>query len=165
MGGDLTVISSVDGSTFTLLLPLEIGSEEPARIGAAQRERFDHCRVLLVEDNEVNQMVSSHALEGIGCSVDTAMDGARAVAMVSESAYDLVFMDVRMPIMDGLEATRQIRSRESFVGGHVPIIALTAGALSEERDECFKAGMDGYVSKPFTEASLRAVLDQWCRAT
>jgi len=122
-------------------------------------------RVLVVEDNEVNQEVSKEMLEMFGCSVQIARDGEEAVRAIKESAYDLVLMDCHMPVMDGFEATRVIRGNEGSDGVHerLPIVALTADAVKGDREQCLAAGMDDYLAKPFSQAELRSVLEKWLR--
>jgi signal transduction histidine kinase/DNA-binding response OmpR family regulator len=119
-------------------------------------------RVLLAEDNVVNQRVAARMLERLGCVVDVAADGVEAVARAAGTAYDLVFMDCRMPRMDGLEATAEIRKGER-AGHRVPIVAMTANVMEGERERCLAAGMDDYLSKPAGEHELRAVVERWGR--
>ncbi|WP_159876061.1 response regulator [Aquitalea denitrificans] len=105
--------------------------------------------VLLVEDNEVNQKLAQAILSRRGCLVSVAGDGAQALDMLAGQAFDLVLMDMQMPVMDGLEASRHIRQRERDEGlPHLPVIAMTANAMKGDRERCLAAGMDGYVSKP-----------------
>lgn len=159
MGGTISVTSdNGTGSRFTVDLPL-IAAETKEKVVAEELPaRFDGIRVLLVEDNPVNQVVSAHFLRKFGCIVSKASNGAEAVKLVESQEFDIVFMDVRMPIMDGLEATRQIREMQSGTGIWTMIVALTAGALNNERDMCLEAGMDEYISKPFADDSLKGVL-------
>ena len=112
-------------------------------------------RVLVAEDNPVNQMVATKMLERLGCRVDIANDGNEAVSMSQQFPYTVIFMDVQMPNLDGLEATRQIRRRG---GVRVPVIAMTANAMQGDRERCLEAGMDDYVSKPITPDALRLAL-------
>jgi signal transduction histidine kinase/DNA-binding response OmpR family regulator len=119
-------------------------------------------RVLLAEDNVVNQRVAARMLERIGCAVDVAADGVEAVERTAGTAYDLVFMDCRMPRMDGLAAAAEIRRAEP-AGRRVPIVAMTANAMEGERERCLAAGMDDYLSKPAGEADLRRVVERWGR--
>ena len=118
-------------------------------------------RVLVVEDNRVNQLVATGILESLGCSVDVADDGLAAVERLSRPhEYDVVLMDCRMPRLDGFDATRLVREREP-VGRRVPIIAMTASALEGERERCLAAGMDDYLTKPVDAHTLERVLRAW----
>jgi CheY-like chemotaxis protein len=119
--------------------------------------RTSVVRVLLAEDNPVNQIVAVKMLERLGCRVDVAADGQEVVAMSERFPYDLIFMDVQMPVFDGLEATRRIRVREGGAA-HVRIVAMTANAMDGDRERCISAGMDDYVSKPITTQALEAAL-------
>jgi two-component system, sensor histidine kinase and response regulator len=116
-------------------------------------------RVLVAEDNLVNQQVTRRFLERLGCSVEVADNGLRAVEFCAGANVDLVLMDVQMPIMDGLTATREIRRAEQ-PGGRIPIVALTASAMTDELDRCLAAGMDGLLTKPLQPLRLREVLDR-----
>ncbi|MBI4605919.1 MAG: response regulator [Planctomycetes bacterium] len=121
-------------------------------------------RILLAEDNVVNRKLAVHLLKRSGYEVDLAKDGSEAVEAVAGTAYDAVLMDVHMPVLDGLAATRAIRSREEAEGRErVCIIAVTANALAGDRERCLSAGMDDYVSKPFQSHELRTVLERWVR--
>ena len=117
------------------------------------------ARVLIVEDNAVNQIVAARLLEKMGCRVDVAADGLEAVEMVGLLPYDAIFMDCQMPEMDGFEATQEIRRREGS-SVHRPIIAMTANAMHGDRERCLNAGMDDYVSKPIRKADLIAALNR-----
>jgi signal transduction histidine kinase/DNA-binding response OmpR family regulator len=118
--------------------------------------------VLLVEDNPVNQQVITYTLELLGCRVDSVTNGREALEVLAQTAYDLVFMDCQMPEMDGFEATGAIRERESLMGlDHIPIIAMTAYALQGDRERCLAAGMDDYLSKPFSLEELSSLLERW----
>jgi two-component system, sensor histidine kinase and response regulator len=127
----------------------QAASAPPA--AATARERL---RVLLVEDNPVNRKLAVHVLEKDGHSVVAAENGEAALAALESAAFDLVLMDVQMPRMDGIEATRAIRDKERTTGEHVPIIALTAHAMAGDRERCLQAGMDGYLIKPIRPATL-----------
>lgn len=115
-----------------------------------------NLHVLLAEDNLMNRRLVERFLEKLGHTVEVAQDGQRALEMVRKGQFDLVLMDMRMPVMDGVEATRKIRSLESAEGGHLAIVALTANAFEEDRNVCWQAGMDGFLSKPVSLASLQA---------
>jgi signal transduction histidine kinase/CheY-like chemotaxis protein len=117
------------------------------------------ARVLIAEDNAVNQMVAARLLEKLGCRVDVAANGREAVEMIALLPYDAIFMDCQMPEMDGFEATQEIRRREGS-SVHHPIIAMTANAMQGDRERCLNAGMDDYVSKPIRRADLREALER-----
>ncbi|WP_060481553.1 response regulator [Pseudomonas sp. NBRC 111119] len=117
------------------------------------------ARILLVEDNPVNQLVAKGMLAKLGCQVQLATQGAEALTLLEQQAFDLVLMDCNMPVMDGYEATRHIR--QSGRWPNLPIIALTANAMPEERERCRAAGMDDYLAKPFRREDLQALIDQW----
>jgi signal transduction histidine kinase/CheY-like chemotaxis protein len=120
------------------------------------------ARVLLVEDNEINQEVALGQLEDAEVEVDVAENGEMAVRMVQANAYDLVLMDMQMPVMDGIEATRVIRSDPRF--DSLPIIAMTANAMAADRDKCLEAGMNDHIPKPIDAQELFRVLSHWTRA-
>lgn len=117
----------------------------------------------MAEDNPVNQKVIRRILEKWGCAVAVAADGYDAVGMAVNEAFDLVLMDLEMPRMGGLEATAAIRDREAGTGRHTPIIALTAHALPAYRDECWKSGTDGFVTKPVRAEDLLRRMDETLR--
>ena len=127
---------------------------------AGEEPRFAGRRILLVEDNIVNQKVAAALLGRLGCRVDVAANGREALAMASQSPYDLIFMDCQMPEMDGFEATGSIRRSEGKTR-HTPIIALTAGAMTKDRASCVEAGMDGYLSKPVRVEELAEMLNHY----
>jgi len=118
---------------------------------------FAGLRVLLAEDNPVNALLAKTLLRREGCSVETAASGEEAVASMARARYDLVLMDMRMPGMDGLTATRVVREK----GDETPIIALTANAFSEDRRACLEAGMNDHLAKPVDVEQLRAALGRW----
>ena len=106
-------------------------------------------RALIVEDNPINQVVAKKMLKKLGCTVSTVNNGEEAVDATAKESFDVVFMDCQMPVMDGYEATRRIRSREAEQGAQrLPIVAMTANSMSHDRDACLEAGMDDYLSKP-----------------
>lgn len=119
------------------------------------------ARILVAEDNPVNQRVASHMLNKLGYRCDIASNGQEAVAMLSQLPYDLVLMDCQMPEMDGYSATRAIRQREDVEGRHTPIIAMTANAMREDRARCLDAGMDGFIPKPIALEELETAMECW----
>ncbi|SEI41501.1 PAS domain S-box-containing protein [Arthrobacter sp. yr096] len=139
------------GVTSPAAHPAILAPEDPVqRIG----------KLLVAEDNEVNQLVARGMANRLGYDVDIVDDGAQAVAAALSGGYAAVLMDCHMPVMDGFDATRAIRARNGH-GARIPIIAMTAGALNEDRERCFAAGMDDYISKPVDLATLGAVLGRW----
>jgi two-component system, sensor histidine kinase and response regulator len=122
-------------------------------------------RALIVEDNRINQMIAVGMLEKLGWRVDVAGNGREGVEMWERMPYAIVLMDCQMPEMDGYEATREIRRLEAIRDSRVTIIALTAGAMEEDRQRCLGAGMDDFLTKPLQARDLAATLDRWVSAT
>jgi CheY-like chemotaxis protein len=169
------------GSVFWFTLAFwELGSEKEADESMISSEKpvedgeFDLSvvnllpetfRVLLVEDNAVNQKLAGKILERMGCSVDTATNGKEAVSMFADLPYNMIFMDCQMPEMDGYEATRKIRNIEtagnSSNGKQVPIIAITANAMRGDREKCLEEGMDDYIAKPVDARQIGRALERW----
>ncbi len=167
MGGRIGVDSRIGkGSEFSFTARLGTGPGE-AKVAysdpapPSEASRVGGTRVLLVEDNEVKQMIARAMLESLGCSVESAGNGRKAIERMTADRFDLVLMDCQMPEMDGFEATRVWRKQEA--GGHarLPIIALTASALEGDRERCLDAGMDDYLAKPFVREQLAALLRRW----
>jgi CheY-like chemotaxis protein len=131
----------------------EVASSQPSTTSRS-------LRVLVAEDNPVNQKIIVRFLEKLGHTPITVGDGQRAVVAADAELPDAILMDVQMPMMDGLEATRLIRARERGEGRHVPIIALTAHAMQGDEERCLAAGMDGHLTKPIDRALLAAALDR-----
>ncbi len=123
-----------------------------------------HCRVLIAEDNVVNQKVARKIVERLGYVVDVAPNGSAAVDAWHTGRYDLILMDCHMPGMDGYQATREIRGREAGTDRRIPIVALTADAVKDVDKECRAAGMDGYISKPIDRERLKSLLEQYIKA-
>ena len=168
LGGQLTVSSAPGrGTCFTAIFMLDsrIGArlEQPP---AAAQPLVLQGRVLLVEDNDVNRMVAEHMLSGTGVQVVTAEQGDEALTLLQSRHFDCVLMDVQMPVLDGLAATRRWRQHEAEAGlPRLPIIALTANALSGERERCLAAGMDDYLAKPFQRQALLSLVARYLRET
>jgi signal transduction histidine kinase/ActR/RegA family two-component response regulator len=168
MGGEIGVDSMPgSGSTFWFSLPLDRAAPltqtaSSPKLAWVWTERETRLRVLVAEDNAVNQKVTSRLLERMGCHVDVAGNGLEAIQMHTRSAYDLIVMDWQMPELDGLEATRRLRADPNL--RQVPIIGMTAHASEDDRQSCLASGMDYYVSKPVRPDELRAVLDRCCES-
>jgi CheY-like chemotaxis protein len=128
--------------------------------------RTDTPRVLLVEDNPVNQLVASEMLMSLGCTVRVANSGQESLRAMADEPFDLVFMDCQMPEMDGFEATRRWRLDEALRGSaRLPVVALTANAILGDREDCLAAGMDDYLPKPVSREQLAVALKRYVAET
>ncbi len=168
MGGEAGAESTPGmGSTFWFTARMKKGgvAEDPGRQDVASepekliRQRFQGCRILVVDDEPVNLEVARMLLEDVALVVDTAADGEEAVAMAGRTAYATIFMDMQMPKMDGLEATRQIRRLANM--SKTPVIAMTANAFAEDKARCLEAGMNDFLIKPFSPDELFSALLKW----
>lgn len=168
MGGSMSVSSEKNvGSVFSFTFPrVEAPSQDSTVPAAPQIMPFslDNYHILLVEDNEINQMIAQQVLEQAGVRVTIASNGEEACTLVAQEQFDAVLMDVQMPVMDGLEATRRIRA-EARTSKHPPIIAMTANAMNSDRERSLKAGMNDHITKPFEPDSLIRVLKKWIKKT
>ncbi|MHA3739019.1 response regulator [Pseudomonas sp. Eth.TT006] len=164
MGGTLRAQSEEGlGSVFTLEIPLALYKQTAPPLVAPRAVNGNGYgegrKVLLVEDNPVNQTVIEAMLRSLGFTVGVATDGAQAVRSAEGNDYEVILMDCRLPVIDGYEATRQIRQLPGR--GDVPIIALTANALQGDRETCLSAGMNDYLAKPFKRNDLQQILQRW----
>jgi signal transduction histidine kinase/ActR/RegA family two-component response regulator len=171
MGGKIGLESeSGHGSEFWFVLAMagatettrqnQVETGPQAAVPVEKAQPAAGCRILLAEDNPINQVFAGKLLKMMGAEVEVADNGEEAVAMVQEREFDLVFMDCQMPVMDGYQATGKIRA----LGGRfadLPIIALTAFAMAEDRNNCLAAGMDDYVTKPVDRAAIAAAIGRW----
>jgi CheY-like chemotaxis protein len=166
MSGTIWVTSTVgQGSTFSFTVGFgqpeqladkdedtkELSAEIPIDHTASKTETL---RVLLAEDNLLNQKLMCAIMSKEGWEITTASDGASAVSLAGTGNFDIILMDVQMPRLDGLEATRIIRQKEKAFGSHVPIVAITAYAMAEDKGRCLQAGMDDYISKPINRSEM-----------
>jgi signal transduction histidine kinase/CheY-like chemotaxis protein len=160
MGGEISVRSEMGkGSEFFFSVALGVVSEASRRaagskVGEASRQRYEGFLFLLAEDNAINQEIALELLTSLKATVDLAENGEEAVSAFLEKDYDLIFMDVRMPVMDGLEATRRIRASGKHDAATVPILAMTANAMREDQEESRQAGMNGHLAKPIDVQTL-----------
>ena len=175
MGGSIEVTSEPGrGSTFRFTArfdrqnPQEDQTDHSPFGEALERSAprsTGRVRVLLAEDNTINLEVARGMLENFGCEVDGASNGQETLEHHAVGIYDLIFMDCQMPDMDGFQATAEIRRREARTGQHLPIVALTASAIEGDREQCLAAGMDDYVTKPFTTEQMYSALVKWMQVT
>jgi CheY-like chemotaxis protein len=161
LGAETYVIKPLSTSDFLASIRLALGVPTPANAvslpAAGISPACPSLRILLVEDNRVNQRVAMTMLGKMGHQIELATNGLEAVEHWRQSDFDLILMDVQMPVMTGLQATMQIR-REEATGAHVPIVAMTASAMSEERDRCLAAGMDDFISKPVSYQVIQQMI-------
>ena len=173
------LVQNIDPEPIPELIPELIPEQEPVRqqqqVRVSQREQDEQTegeqpgqdeplapiRVLVTEDNIVNQKLAVRLLEKMGYQADIAINGKVAVDVLAQQSYDIILMDCQMPEMDGFEATAHIRKSDQQHGRHTPIIALTAHAIEGDRERCLAAGMDDYVSKPINPGLLKAALARW----
>ena len=169
MGGEINVESQPGkGSRFWFILPFITAQDSDAHqhsmVGSASQKDgkrdLSSVHLLLVEDNDTNRLIARRYIERLGIQIDEAVDGQMALNKATEYRYDIIFMDVSMPVMDGLTATRHIRATNDH-NAVVPIIALTAHAMESDKQACFDAGMNDYLSKPIDESRMLAMFYRW----
>ncbi len=164
MGGRIRVASQAgQGSAFRFSAVFSHAPDDPSQLtlpASLDARSLAGMRVLLAEDHPVNRLITSHMLQELGCTVVTANDGEQALALWAAEAFDLILMDIQMPVLGGEEATARIRAQEARLGGHIPIVALTAHALAGDREKYLAAGMDAYASKPVSPDTLAQALHE-----
>lgn len=170
MGGEIQVASKLnEGSDFRICVPMRRAPlpDVSKSSSAPSPERFDQAysafrplRILAAEDNRINRILLGRILEQAGHQAVFAGDGAETLRLWEQDVYDLLLMDLQMPVMDGLETAKEIRRREAPIGRRTPIIAVTARAMHEDRDLTAAAGMDGYVSKPYSQEDILAAIER-----
>jgi PAS domain S-box-containing protein len=165
MGGTIQAKSVVGvGSTFSFNVILKVAADQRDLTHSPRGplvEARQVVRALLAEDNAVNVMVARRLLERCGCIVEVVNDGLEAISTAMAHEFDIIFMDMEMPVCGGIEATQKIRQMEAETGAHRTIIALTANAMVDDRQSCLNAGMDDFLAKPITLDALRQTLGQW----
>ena len=173
MGGDFTVVSTPGlGSSFSFELALGISAisdlakvKQPVATTASAladfAPRLAGTRVLVAEDNFFNQQIVQELLQLAGIQVEVANNGQEALAILELAQFDVILMDVHMPVMNGLDATQQIRRSLRFAD--MPVIALTAGVTEAEREQCLSSGMNDFINKPINMTQLLSTLVQWIK--
>jgi len=170
MGGEIVVNSQVNvGSEFWFALRFAVVSVDmlqmplsSVKLVSLQTMQLLKARVLIVEDNIINQKVAKGILQKFGCTCDIVVNGKEAVDILAKEKYDIVLMDCQMPVMDGYEATRIIRDPKSDVLNHtIPIVAMTANALVGDREKVLDVGMNDFVTKPVSMQKMREALERW----
>ncbi len=157
-------MESVEGEGSTFHFTVELGRDDGAALpGTPSRAgRFSGVRVLVAEDNAINQRIAGKLLAKLGCEFVAASTGREALDLLAADRFDLVLMDVQMPEMDGIAATLALREMEKATGGHVPVAAMTAGSVNGDADRCLAAGMDGYLTKPVELLELANAIARLC---
>ncbi len=167
MGGILGVDSvEGEGSQFWFTASFRCSDEKPENQSVLSSETSSvplDAKILLVEDNPINQMVAQKMLEKVGLKPKLANNGVEAVQLLNEQTFDLVLMDCQMPEMDGFDATREIRKLaiKATDQNLIPVVAMTANVMSGDRERCLEVGMDDYIGKPVQRDQLESVLRKW----
>ncbi len=172
LGGKISSAVADKGSEFSFTLPLVIAPEEEGQSKAAERikelniesrehKKLSDANVLLVEDNPTNQKIVLITLRSIVKNIDTAETGKEALDNFGKSNYDIILMDIQLPVMNGITVAKKIREIEKSTSQHTPIIAITANAMIGDKEECLSAGMDDYLSKPFQPSQLIKMIESF----
>ncbi len=172
IGGKISSTISDDSSVFSFTLPLEIAPEEEGQskvaerikklnIESRQQKKLSDANILLVEDNPTNQKIVLITLKSIVKNIDTAETGKEALDQFGKSNYDIILMDIQLPVMDGITVARKIREIEKSTSQHTPIIAITANAMIGDKEKCLSAGIDDYLSKPFQPSQLIKIIERF----
>lgn len=165
MHGKISVNSKVDkGTEFVCTLPFDLQEDEVEIIEVSkepEKTKKDKLKILVAEDNFVNQRLVKELLRRQGYNVDIVENGLKLFEVMEKNKYDVILMDVQMPVMDGLEATSIIREIEKETGGHIPIIGITAYSMKADRDRCLEAGMDDYLAKPFSKEEFYKKIERF----
>ncbi len=168
MGSNIELLSEPgEGSTFSFSIPLKRGEDMEADL-SPEEVSFEGCKVLVVEDNEINAEIAQCLLEERGFAVDCVYNGAEAVERIRTTepdTYDVILMDIMMPVMDGLDATRSIRGMEREDCHRVPIVAMSANAFDDDLKKSVECGMNGHLSKPVEVDKLYRTLDEVIRSS
>ncbi|WP_210415543.1 CHASE3 domain-containing protein [Bdellovibrio sp. NC01] len=169
MSGEMGVVSEIGkGSNFWFTVCLQPGQTEivQTEVTSSQEqfpEREKPWRILIAEDNQINQVIITKILEHLGLRCDIAANGKEVIEALNSRPYDVILMDCHMPEMDGYEATHFIRTSATIVNNKIPIIAMTANAMKEDRDKTLASGMDDFISKPLDKKKVRAILLKWLK--
>jgi CheY-like chemotaxis protein len=150
------------GARFWFILDLRLAQPVLRQVTEETQDVMEKIQILLVEDNVINQMVTRKSLQKFGFELTIVNNGQEALDALSKASYHLILMDCEMPVMDGFEATRRIRSSGTPYQ-NIPIIAMTANAMSGDREQCLKAGMNDYVPKPFVVQDVIAIIQKVIR--
>ncbi|NTV90832.1 MAG: response regulator, partial [Clostridiales bacterium] len=168
MDGEIGVESDLGvGSKFFFKIPFELDNTKGSKAdglddeAGAQEIKKPEYKILLAEDDVINQFVITKFLDRLGCAVTTAENGVKAVGEFKKQDFDMILLDVQMPVMDGLEACSKIRKHEKSSGRRTPVIAISAFAMENDKVKCLEAGMDDFIAKPLSLGQLNDMIQKW----